>query len=225
MARKSSIEALCLCKGIDKSSTDLYCFLFQFERGWSIIWGELSPPSHQTWLAVIHLNIKEAQLELNINETSPFWFKHIYLGGMLDRLLTHHRHLKVLCKSWHHALQIFEAVCWLWLKCWSNNAANSHLSLVTFNIRELRSGAAVLTLASLTLPSMAPCEVKLDACILHRRTTFLFTQASNLLRFVAKEPNYPCSTQLSPVHLLRMPGISNQDTHFVPAAPQLIWWQ
>ena len=32
-----------------------------------------------------------------------------------------------------------EAACWLWLGCWSNNVANSHLSPGAFNRRVLRS--------------------------------------------------------------------------------------
>ena len=32
-----------------------------------------------------------------------------------------------------------EAACWLWLGCWSNNAANSHLSPGLFNHRIMRS--------------------------------------------------------------------------------------
>ena len=36
--------------------------------------------------------------------------------------------------------------------------------------------------ASLTLPSTTPCELWLDAYVLHQRTNVLFSQASNLLR-------------------------------------------
>jgi len=45
----------------------------------------------------------------------------------------------------------------------------------------LLHGAAVLILASLTLPSTTPCELRLDACVLFLRTTFLFLQAYNQL--------------------------------------------
>jgi len=51
----------------------------------------------------------------------------------------------------------------------------------------LMCGVAVLTPASLTLPSTTPCELRLDANVLYQRTTFLFLQSSNLLSFVAKE--------------------------------------
>jgi len=66
----------------------------------------------------------------------------------------------------------------------------------------------------------------LDVCVLNQRTTFLSSQASNLLSFVAKEPHcleraVPwsldiCSTQRSPVHRVGMHGISNRDAHLYP---------
>jgi len=39
------------------------------------------------------------------------------------------------------------------------------------------------------LPSTTPCELWLDACILHQWTIFVSSQASNLLSFVAKKPH------------------------------------
>jgi len=54
---------------------------------------------------------------------------------------------------------------------------------------EYCAGAIVLTPASLTLSSTKLCDLWLDACVLHQRTIFLSSQASNLLSYVAKEPH------------------------------------
>ena len=87
-------------------------------------------------------------------------------------------------------------------------------------------GAAVLIPASSTPPSTTPCELRLDACALHHRTTFQSSQASNLLSFVAMEPHslwhaLPwsldiCSTQRSPVLRVQMHVATNRDTHLCP---------
>jgi len=48
--RKSTIVGLYVCARrldiikFDKNSTDLYCFIFQFERAWSFVWRGISPP-------------------------------------------------------------------------------------------------------------------------------------------------------------------------------------
>jgi len=50
----------------------------------------------------LHLNNKEAKRELKVkhnNETLPFCSEPRYLGGMFDRSLTYHRHLKTLRKK------------------------------------------------------------------------------------------------------------------------------
>jgi len=38
-------------------------------------------------------------------------------------------------------------------------------------------------------PSTTPCELWLDVCVIHQRTTFQSSQASDLLSFVAEEPH------------------------------------
>jgi len=49
VGRKFSIGGLWVCSGqidtikIDKNSTDLECFIFHFEKVWSIVWGAKSP--------------------------------------------------------------------------------------------------------------------------------------------------------------------------------------
>jgi len=108
-----------------------------------------------------------------------------------------------------------EAAYWLWLGCWSNKVANSHPLAMVFSTAEYcapvwcRSAHTRL----FTLPATTSCELWLDACVLHQRTTFQSSQASKLLSFVAVEPHYLydavpwslniCSIQRSPVHRLR----------------------
>jgi len=75
-------------------------------------------------------------------------------------------------------------------------------------------GATVLKPASLTLPSTTPCELWLDACILHQQTTFLFLQASSLLSFFTKEQMHGVSCKC--MASMQMHGVSNQDTHLYP---------
>jgi len=109
-----------------------------------------------------------------------------------------------------------------------------------FNCRVLRSiqlqstalHAAVLTPASLNLPSTTHCELWLDDCFLHQRTTFLFSPASNLLSFLANEPHclqYAVSwsldiytTHRSPVLRVGMHGTSNLNFHLCPPHIKLI---
>ena len=74
---------------------------------------------------------------------------------------------------------------------------------------------------------MTPCELWLDACVLHQQTTFLSSQASNLLNFIAMAPR--CSPESG--HLLHSaltcpssadPWRLKSRHPFVPAAQQLI---
>ena len=88
-----------------------------------------------------HLNNKEAKRELKVNfnnENLPFCSEPKYLGVTLDRSLTYRRHLESLRKK-TTSCRAPEAACWLWLRCWSNNAANSHPSPGPFDCRVLRS--------------------------------------------------------------------------------------
>jgi len=90
----------------------------------------------------------------------------------------------------------------------------------------------VLTPASLNLPSTTHCELWLDDCFLHQRTTFLFSPASNLLSFLANEPHclqYAVSwsldiytTHRSPVLRVGMHGTSNLNFHLCPPHIKLI---
>ena len=69
-------------------------------------------------------------------------------------------------------------------------------------LRTATLGAAVLIPASSTPPLTMPCELWLDACVLHQRTTFQSSQASNLLSFVAVEPLSLGRRVMEPGHLL-----------------------
>jgi len=56
----------------------------------------------KTVSAVFHLNNKEAKRELKVNlnnETLPFCSEPKYLGVLLDRSLTYHRHLESFPKK------------------------------------------------------------------------------------------------------------------------------
>jgi len=98
--------------------------------------------------------------------------------------------LSHFARSWHHT-----SCSWSGLLALSRVLEQQRLELppLPWSI-QLQStvhlfGAAVLIPTSLTLPSTTPCELCLDACVAHQRTTFPSSQASNLLSFVAKEPH------------------------------------
>jgi len=151
----------------------------------------------KTVSAVVHLNNKEAKRELKVNdnnETLLFCSKPKYLGVTLDRSLTCRRHLEPLRKKLTSRVgrRTLEAASWLWLRCWSNNVANSHPSPGPLkNSTALQSGAAVLTPTSLTPPSTTPCKLRRNKLrlVLYQWTIFSSLQASNLLSFVAKGPH------------------------------------
>ena len=143
----------------------------------------------KTVSAVFNLNNKKAERELKVNYNNKFLHfcpELKYLGGTLDRPLTYRRHLESLCKkltSCVALLRRFAGSGW--------GAGAKTLRTATLALRPqstaLLSGAAVLIPASSTPPSTTPCELWLDACVLHQRTTFPSSQASNLLSFVAME--------------------------------------
>ena len=103
----------------------------------------------QTWKLMISITKtvkknKEAKRGLKVHhnsETLPFGYVLKCLGGTLDRshedrLLTYRRHLDSLRKKLTSRVALLS---WLWLGCWSNNVANSHLNPGTFNSIVLRS--------------------------------------------------------------------------------------
>jgi len=104
----------------------------------------------QTWklklsttkaVLAVYLNKKEAKRELKVNYNSeilPFCSEPAYLGLTLDRTLTTPIP-RITSRQVDIAHCTLEAACWLWLGCWSNNIANSHLSPGSFNSRVLHS--------------------------------------------------------------------------------------
>jgi len=132
--------------------------IMHVDRDWLAVEGMLSKDMAtlgeylQTWKlklsttktvsAVFHLNNKEAKRELKVNfnnETLPFCSEPKYLGETLDRSLTYRRHLDSYRKEANIMRRTPETACWLWLGCWSNNVANSHLSPGPFDCRVLCS--------------------------------------------------------------------------------------
>jgi len=197
---------------------------------------KLKPSTTKAVLAVFHFNNKEAKRELKVNhnnEALPLCSEATYLGERLDRTVTYFQHLESLSKKLTSSIALLR---WLAGSGWGAGATTLRKAPYPWSIQQqstaLLSGATVLASASLTLPSMTPYKLRLNACILHQRTIFLSSQASNLLSLVTNEPHClqhaipwsldNCSTQRSPVHRVGMHGISNRDTHFVPAAQQLI---
>jgi len=140
----------------------------------------------------LHLN-KEAKRELKVihtNETPPFCSEPKYAGVILDRSLTYHRHLELLRKKVTSCIALLRRLAG---SGWVAGAATLRAATLPLSIQQhitaFLSAATVLTPASLTLPKTTPCELWLDSCVLHKQTTSLFSRASNLLSFVAKEPH------------------------------------
>ena len=148
----------------------------------------------KTVSAVFHLNNKEAKREVKVNfntKTLPFCSEPKYLGVTLDRSLTYHRHLESLRKKLTSCVALLRRLAG---SGWGAGATTLRTAPEPWSIRlqstALLFGAAVLIPTSLTPLSTTPCELRLDACVLHHRTTFRSSQASNLLNFVAVEPHY-----------------------------------
>jgi len=87
-----------------------------------------------------------------------------------------------------------EAVCWFLVQAaWVLGQQRCEQPPQSWSIQQqgatIVPGAAVLTPASLILSSTTPSKLWLDACVLHQRTIFPSSQASNLLSLVAKKPH------------------------------------
>ena len=165
------------------------------------------------------------ELKVNFNnETLPFCYESKYLGVTLDRSLTYRRHLESLRKKLTSRVVLLRRLAG---SGWCAEATMLRTATIALALRlqstALLFGAAVLIPASLTPPSTTHCELWLDACVLHQRTTFQSSQASNLLSLVAEEPHslqhaVPwsldiCSTQRSPVHRVQMHGAICTSSH------------
>jgi len=87
----------------------------------------------KTVSAVFHLKNIEGKLELKVNhgnETLHLCSKPKYLRVTLDRTIKYRRHLQSLRKKLTSHIALLRLLSWFSLGCWSNNFANSHLTLV-----------------------------------------------------------------------------------------------
>jgi len=135
--------------------------------------------------------VRELKVTHN-NKTLPFCSEPKYLGVTLDRSFTYRQHLKLFRKK------LTSRVAYLMQLAGSGWGAGAtkllEATLAPVHQQQstvLQSGAAVFTPVSLNLPSTTPCQLWLNAYVLHQQTTFLFSQSSNMLSFVAKEPHFP----------------------------------
>ena len=184
---------------------------------------EAKAQHYKTVLAAFHLNNKEAKHELKANfnnETLPFCSKPRYLGVTLDRSLTYCRHLESLRKKLTSRVASWGGLL-ARLGCWSNNSTNSHPSPGALNRRVLCS-CLVTT----------PCELWLDACVLHQRTTFQPSQhpncwaelrrigATRSLSRLAMEPGYLLHSPLTRPSSANARHLKSRHP-FLPAAQHL----
>jgi len=92
VARKSSIGGLYVCAGglyvhvwggltfkFDKNSTNLQCFIFQFGRAWSFVWG-LSPPKPPLATGLIDTKQQLATTSYSTQIVTFSW--HCAIGAM-----------------------------------------------------------------------------------------------------------------------------------------------
>jgi len=114
------------------------------------------------------LNNKEDKRELKVNQNSktlpffpsPHTSEECWTGQSHIADTSSH-----FVNSCHHVLHSWGA----WLGCWSNNFANSHFTLFHSTADYCapvwcRSAHTCL----IDLPSTTPCELWLDACVLHQ---------------------------------------------------------
>jgi len=179
----------------------------------------------KTVSAVFHH--KEAKRELKVNfsnESLPFYSepKYLRLGVTLDRSLTYRRHLESLRKKLTSRVVLSRRLT-------GSGAGPPTLQIATLAL--VHSAAEYCSTVwcrgahtrLLTPPSTTPCELWLDPCVLHQRTTFPSSQTSNQLSFVAGVTLSPARRPMEPgpVH----PSANLKSRHlFVPAA-QFIWQQ
>ena len=176
----------------------------------------------KTVTAAFHLN-KEAKRELKVNlrnKPLPICSEPKYLRITLDRLLMYHWDLKPFYKKLTSCVSLLR---WLAGPGWGAGATTLWIATLPWSIQQqstaLLCGAAVLIPAlSSTTSSTTLCELWLDACILHQRTTFLSSQASNLLSL---ERSYSFSSTLCHWAWTPAPLSAHQPTRHKSTAPQI----
>ena len=141
---------------------------------------DLEAQCYKTVSAAFHLNNKETKCELKVNlknETLPFCSEQIPWSnvGQVAHVSP------TFARSWHHA-----SFSWGGFLAPLGVLEQQHCKqpplpwCIQPQSTALLSGAAVLTSALSFPPSTMPCELWLDACLLHQQTTFQSSQASNL---------------------------------------------
>ena len=162
----------------------------------------------------------------------PFYSEPKHRRVTLDRSLTYHQHLEPLHKKQISRVSLQRRLAG---SAWGAGATTLESATLVLVHSTAEYCAPVWCRIAHTspsiLPSTTPCELWLDACILHQWLTSKSSQASNLLSFVAMEPQCPkhavpwsldtCFAQRSPVRRvhalhLQMYGASNRDTHLYP---------
>ena len=133
---------------------------------------EAEAQHHKTVSAVFHLNNKEAKCELKVNfnnKTLPFCPEPKYLGVTLDRSLTKPTPW-VTSQEASVTRHTPEATCWLRWSAGATTLRRDTLALVDSTAEYCAPvWCAVLIPALPTPPSATPCELWLDACVLHQR--------------------------------------------------------
>jgi len=138
---------------------------------------KLTLSTTKTVSTVFHFNNKEAKRELKINfvnESLPFCSEPKYLGVTLDRSLTYRRHPASLCKLLASRVALLRRLAG---SGWSAGATTLRTATLALVHSTAKYCAPVWCRsahrpASTTPPSTTPCELWLDACVLHQRTTF-----------------------------------------------------
>ena len=144
----------------------------------------------KTVSAAFHFNSKEAKHELKVNfnnETLSFWSETKYLGITLRRSLTYRRRFESLRKK----LTSRFALLWRFAGSgWGAGATALRTAPLALVYSTTEYCAPVWYRSARThlidpVINHSLCKLWLNACVLHQRTTFPHSQASNLLSLVA----------------------------------------
>jgi len=149
-----------------------------FNRQWKGCWARTWQPqmntSRKTVSAVFHLNNKEAKCELKFNhnnKTLPFYSEPKYFWVMLDRSLTYRRHPQSLRKTLTSRVAFLRRLAGSGWVAGATALRIIHSCPGPFNSRVLRSYTVPQRSypPHWPLPSVKPCELRLDACVLTNR--------------------------------------------------------